>query len=351
MASYGIHSGQVEITPIGNGNINDTYLVRSIARPTFILQRINGAVFPKPQVVVENFVIVTRHLQEKVTDQKQDFLFALPIATEKGLLWLQDDRGNYWRGQQYLANSICHSLRDRNQAGSVGSVLASFHLLLQSLAPTCLGNPLPGFHNLSGYLETFLKSWKTFAKPVSDNLAKTVDAVERFREMVEPLEKAKQQGILTLQPVHGDPKLDNFIFDESGVARGLLDLDTIGPGLLLHDVGDCLRSCCNIAGEQAAVPTLPEFDLKRCQWILEGYFEVPENTMRPEEASYIFDAVLGITFELGVRFLTDHLQGDKYFKVNKSGDNLDKAEIQFALVDDILAKRGAMKKIIDQFSH
>ncbi len=167
---------------------------------------------------------------------------------------------------------------------------------------------------------------------VSDFCLATID---RYRPQAATLVSARDAGILTVQPIHGDPKVDNFIFDDQGEVLGLLDLDTVAMGLLHYDLGDCLRSCCNRGGEAGSNDMPITFDLSFCQALLDGYFCGPEKLLSKEQRGFIFDGVLLICFELGVRFFTDHLRGNPYFKVQQDGDNLLRAVNQFRLADNI----------------
>lgn len=340
----GIDFDQVAVTPLGSGNINDTYLIKSKVQ-TFVLQRINSSVFPKPEIVIENFFKITRHLQHAVKGTGEELLFALPVTARDGQPYLLDRSGGYWRAQSYIPGFICPRPMNKRQARSVGNVLARFHLLLSELDPDALKDPLPGFHDIFRYLKNFDRAWKKYTGPTDNTITRGLECIDHFMEVAESFEGAKNKGILPVQPVHGDPKADNFIFTENGRALGLLDLDTVSSGLLHHDLGDCLRSCCNLAGE-AAEGRPPKFNLELCQWILEGYFGVSEKLMDREQAGYIFDGIIVITFELGLRFFIDHLQGNRYFKVQEDGDNLRKADIQFSLAEDIAAQKDQIRGLI-----
>ena len=141
--------------------------------------------------------------------------------------------------------------------------------------------------------------------------------------------------------IHGDPKCDNFLFDrDSGRARSLIDLDTVSRGLLAVDIGDCLRSFCNPAGEKARSDV--GFDMQICARLLHGYFQsfAPMRT----ERELFYHGVRLLTYELGLRFFTDHLNGDRYFKITRDGENLQRAWVQFKLLESIEAQRSAIEK-------
>jgi Ser/Thr protein kinase RdoA (MazF antagonist) len=144
--------------------------------------------------------------------------------------------------------------------------------------------------------------------------------------------------------IHGDPKLNNILFDaSSGLAVAMIDLDTVKPGLIHYDLGDCLRSCCNRAGEGGAESV--EFDVAICREVLAGYFAAAEQFLTEPDIAYLFDAIRLLPFELGLRFLTDHLAGDRYFHVTEPGQNLRRAQVQFRLVASIERQEKAIRSV------
>jgi Ser/Thr protein kinase RdoA (MazF antagonist) len=166
------------------------------------------------------------------------------------------------------------------------------------------------------------------------------------RESLDLLEQARAAGQIPERLVHGDPKLDNLLFDAEGRrALALIDLDTVQPGLTLHDIGDCLRSCCNRQGESASKSRVG-FDLAVCLPLLQAYADRTQGLLVPAEVTLLFAAIRLIPFELGLRFLTDHLQGNPWFRVSAPGQNLAKARIQFSLVADIEGKEREIQAII-----
>jgi Ser/Thr protein kinase RdoA (MazF antagonist) len=322
------------VTPLGFGNINDTYLVRPASR-SFVLQRINNDVFPEPLKVIENFHAITDHLSCKDEEQRQGLQAASPVLTlDKGMFHL-DSTGAFWRAQSYLPHKSFRVLTGPGQAREVGKTLAKFHRLVSDLHVQRLHDPLPGFHNLPGYLEEYDRELHNIKSETSRKFHSCLTTIECYRQRATTLEDARRAGILSLQPVHGDPKVDNFFFGDHDEALGLLDLDTVATGLVHYDLGDCLRSCCNRAGEADRKIHPVTFDIDICRAVLGGYFSGPDQLLKKDQLSFIFDGVLLICFELGVRFFTDHLRGNRYFKVLQDDDNLLRAFNQFQLTDDI----------------
>jgi hypothetical protein len=330
------------ITPLGSGNINDTYLVQGHGQP-FVLQRINCRVFPQPLRVITNFATITAHLQRASAGKGVEFRTAMPVRARHGGLGFLDSQGEFWRAQTYIEHSAIAHRFGLPEAREIGRVLATFHRLAAALSPGNLGDPLPGFHDLPDYLAHFDAAPRPGSSADEKTVKRCCAAIERFRPLAFFFSTAKARGLVAPQIVHGDPKIDNFIFTDAGLAAGMLDLDTVGSGLVHLDLGDCLRSTCNLAGEGGTGPVV--FDLAMCQAILAGYCGGHDLPMPEEQREMIFEAVLLLAFELGLRFFTDHLQGDGYFKVGRRGENLARAIRQFRLAEDIAAKEAEIRAI------
>ena len=319
------------VTAIGHGNINDTYLVSTVTEK-FILQRISASVFPEPLHVITNFQKITAYLEQRTAAISPRWKFARTVYTAQGDAFYRDGRGGIWRGQTYLEHKPARLPTDSRQAREIGRALGLFHLLVSDMDCSRLHDPLPGFHILPRYLRQF-DSVQSTKRNIDESVSYCLAAVEKQRDRAAVLERAREDGILAVQPVHGDPKIDNFIFNEAGYGVGLIDMDTVSPGLPHYDIGDCLRSCCNSGGESGTGDV--HFDMEVCEAVLAGYLQTTGALLSSTARNYIFDAVLLLTFELGLRFFTDHLMGDSYFKVSDRGENLQRAIVQFRLAEEI----------------
>lgn len=255
------------------------------------------------------------------------------LATAGGCGHVRDVDGGLWRLMECIEPSrTLRALEHGAQAREVGRVLGRFHRLGATLEPAALAVTLPGFHHTPGYLAALEAA---AAEARLDGASR--DALARIdarRDLTTLLDDALVRGDTRERLIHGDPKLDNLLFDPTGErALGLIDLDTVQPGLLHHDIGDCLRSCCNRGGEAGA--TAARFDVGLCEALLTGYAQTTAGLLNDAEIDLIASAVRLIPLELAIRFLTDHLQGDRYFRVRHRGENLTKARRQLALVADI----------------
>lgn len=335
----------VAVTPLGCGNINTTYLVDATPHP-FVLQKISEAVFPDPVVVIDNFEAICNHLNGLDLDIRSGFRLSKPVYTRDRQLYIRDSSGAFWRGQEYVSTRAVSCLQSFQQARSLGRTLARFHLLFESFTPDNIKDPLPGFHHLKSYLQDYdqLEQTKDIHQDETSNFCKK--NIEIFRTKASAIEQLRGLGKLNLQLIHGDPKVDNFIFSKEGEAVGLLDLDTVGLGIAYHDLGDCLRSACSTTPETGGTTVHPQFDLHLCRGIIEGYFSAVDEDSCTLDPDYIYEGLFAICFELGLRFYTDHLKGDVYFNVTKAGENAEKAANQFRLCQDIADRESDIKKLV-----
>lgn len=334
------------VRPLGTGNINATFLVEDDRR-RFVLQRINSTVFPNPQLVVENFARISNHLASAAMHRGIPFVCARPVTGVNGALYHVDGVDECWRAQTYVDHQVVarNCLTEAHLLG-LGQVLGRFHLLTEDLDLAGVGNPLPGFHVTPHYLAAYDEAAANWRRPISDSLAQAMARVTALRAGAGRLETAAGRGVLRRRVIHGDPKLDNVIFRASGETVGLFDLDTAGPGLIHYDLGDCLRSACNGEGEQPGDWRKVRFDQERCATVLTGYLQTAGSRLSEADREYIVDGVLVISFELGLRFLTDHLQGDVYFRVTAPGENLVRALGQLRLAESIAERESAIRAMV-----
>ncbi len=309
---------QLAIVPLGRGLINDSWLVTA-SRKRGVLQRINRQVFPDPARIMANIAAVARHLAAR-PECRLELPTLIPSRSGENFVRVGDD---FWRLWHYLPATTLERVDGPDIAFRLGWSLGHLHRLLAEIDPTVLYDTLPGFHVTSSYLYAFdraLTAWRDVFPPA---LERACDFVQHRRQRATVLERAD----LPLRVVHGDPKLDNVLFDsESLKPLAWVDLDTLKPGLWLWDIGDCVRSACGGQGR---------LDLSLTAALLKGWLAEAGRWLTAAEIALLPEAIWLLPFELGLRFLTDHLQGDRYFKVGFRGENLRRALTQFALTEDI----------------
>jgi Ser/Thr protein kinase RdoA (MazF antagonist) len=261
--------------------------------------------------------------------------------------WL-DPEGSFWRALSFIEGSQSfETIRDIAHAREVGYALGAFHTLLSDLPPGRLADTLEGFHITPAYLRHYdeVLAGRSAAKSPEMNYCTRFVSVRS--DWAHVLEDAKAQGKLLLRPIHGDPKVNNIMIDiVTGRAVGIVDLDTVKPGLVHYDIGDCLRSGCNPLGEETEEWETVHFDTGTCRTILQGYLSTAREFLTENDFEYLYDAIRLIAFELGLRFFTDHLESNVYFKVGRPQHNLVRALVQFKLTESIESQAEAIRAII-----
>jgi Ser/Thr protein kinase RdoA (MazF antagonist) len=344
----------VSIQAFGNGNINDTFLVTldSAAEKHFVLQRINTEVFRQPQLVMRNMCIFTQHVRDRLErcplDSGRRWEVPRVLLTQDGCdRWLDPD-GLCWRAISFIENSQCFdTIQNLEHAQEVGYALGMFHNLMSDLPPNRLADTLEGFHITPNYLQHYqqvLAKNQICPSPEVNYCRQFIDARQAWAHV---LEDAKAAGKLPLRLMHGDPKINNVTIDSTTKqAIGMIDLDTVKPGLVHYDIGDCLRSGCNPLGEETQDWENVRFEPDLAQAVLQGYLAVAREFLTDRDCEYLYDAIRLIAFELGLRFFTDYLDGNVYFKVAYPEHNLCRAIVQFKLTESIEAQEQAIRNIV-----
>jgi Ser/Thr protein kinase RdoA (MazF antagonist) len=347
----------IDAREFGSGNINDTFVVtlEGAAQRHFILQRINTLVFHEPLLVMRNMRIATLYIRSRLGRAPigANSRFEVPrvLLTGDGSDHWIDSDGSFWRAVSFIEGARSfNTVKNAAHAKEVGYAVGMFHALLDDLPSGMLTDTLKGFHVTPLYLRHYdhvlAEKSETNKAPGMDYC---LDFVNKRRAWARVLEVARAEGKLRDRAIHGDPKVDNVMIDAStGRATGIVDLDTVRPGLVHYDIGDCLRSGCNPVGEGAKQLEDVYFDTDLCRAILEGYFSTAGRFLTENDFDYLYDSIRLITFELGLRFFTDYLEGNVYFKVERKEHNLIRALIQFKLTESIEAQEKTIRAVIGE---
>ncbi|MBI4684130.1 MAG: aminoglycoside phosphotransferase family protein [Nitrospirae bacterium] len=340
----------LDIREYGHGNINDTFLVTldSKTEKHFILQHINTHIFRQPKLIMQNMRTVTEHIRKSASIEKHRWEMPRVLLTKDGLDHWLDSNGEFWRALSFIDNAQSFdTIQDFAHGREVGYALGLFHNLISNLTIERLADTLEGFHITPRYLQLYDEVTERSNAGKSPEVHYCLKFVSERRTWAHVLENAKAQGLLPLRPIHGDPKVNNVMIDtDSGKAISIVDLDTVKPGLVHYDIGDCIRSGCNPLGEETEEWEAVRFEPDLCRAILQDYLSQAKKFLAEIEYEFIYDAIRLIAFELGLRFFTDYLEGNVYFKVRHEKHNLVRSLIQFKLTESIESYEKAIRKII-----
>ena len=345
----------IDIQEYGNGNVNDTFLVTldSQGEKHFILQRINTRVFCEPELVTGNMRTLSEHvrtrLQRAPVSAGRRWEVPRVLLTPDGEDHWVDSSGSFWRAISFIdAAQSFDTVKDLEHGHEVGYALGMFHGLISDLPSDTLADTLAGFHITPRYLRHYDEIVAQAHLGSSPEVNYCLEFVRERRIWAHVLEDAKAQGRLRLRPIHGDPKVNNVMIDTAtGRAISIVDLDTVKPGLVHYDIGDCLRSCCNPLGEETERWETVRFETDLCQAILRGYLLLARDFLTENDYDYLYEAIRLIAFELGLRFFTDYLEGNVYFKVRHREHNLARALVQFKLTESIGSREATIRAIIE----
>jgi len=340
------------------GNVNDTFVVTTKDDGRFILQRLNTKVFKNPKLVIANMCTIAKHtegiLQQIPLPHSRRWVVPKVLYTrfsdssDPNAFWIDEDLG-FWRAITYVEHATAYQkIKTPSHGFEVGFGLGLFQSLISNLKPTDLHDTLPGFHITPRYLQKFQEAMSARSSLlITTEESYCFKFIDQRSSWCSVLEDAAAKKILKVRPIHGDPKTANIMLDnDTGQAVALIDLDTVKPGLVHYDIGDCLRSSCNTAGEECTDLNAIDFDITMSKQILKGYLSIASSFFTEDDYEYLYDSARLISFELGMRFLTDYLENNTYFKVKHINHNLERAIIQFKLVEAIEARESEIRKVI-----
>lgn len=335
----------------GNGHINDTYLVETEKR--YILQKVNTSVFPSPQKITDNILNITDHIRSKAPflglDASRCTMKLLPTAD--GKYYYIDEDGGYWRAFQFVEGTLSHDkIESCKDIEICGKAFGHFQQLLNDYPIDRLHHTIENFHNTKLRYENLMNSVKKDLLGRADEVRAEIDFVKEREDFCHLFENAHEEGKLPLRPTHNDTKLNNILFDaESGEAVCIVDLDTVMPGYSVNDFGDLIRFAANTAAEDETDLSKVSLDTDLFLACARGFIEGCGKTLSREEILLLPHSAIMMTLENGMRFLTDYIDGDIYYKITRPTQNIDRARCQFALVRDIESKLSLLNDIIVSF--
>ena len=341
------HSGNI----FGTGHIHDTYKIKTgKGYRDYLLQRINNKVFLDIPDLQENILRVTRHIHDKLLFKGEKDIerkCLTLVETDDGKTWYRDDKGGYWRMFYFIPEHCSYEVVSSNeQAFEGGKAIGRFQALLSDLPGPMLNETIPDFHNIEKRLETFHQTLQ--ADPVSrvKSVSREIDFVIARQEEMKIIMKLGRQGKIPLRITHNDTKFNNILFDKSDRALCLIDLDTVMPGYVHYDFGDSLRTAANKAAEDEADLSMVNMNLNIYKYFTKGYLQQAGNILNKTEIEHLAFGPVFMTFIMGLRFLTDYIMGDVYYKISRPDHNIIRARAQFRLVESFEENLDTMKSII-----
>lgn len=356
IGQFALEGALESCVPYGSGHINDTYLLTytvSGEQKRYVLQRMNKNIFTKPDELMENIVGVTSWLKKKIAEKGGDIyretLNVLPTREDRS--YYVDPQGECWRVYLFIEDATSFDQVEKDDDFYQSAVaFGRFQGLLADYPAETLHETIENFHNTADRLKKFKEAVE---KDVCKRAAKVQEEI-RFvlerEDLAHVLCDLQEAGRLPLRVTHNDTKLNNIMIDNvTGKAICVIDLDTVMPGLSVNDFGDSIRFGASTAAEDERDLEKVWMDLHLYELYVKGFIEGCAGSMTKEELDMMPMGAVMMTFECGMRFLTDYLEGDHYFKVHRDGHNLDRCRTQFKLVADMEEKMPQMKAIVEKY--
>ena len=332
------------VEPFGNGNVNDTFLLITDCGHPYTLQRINHDVFKDPISLMDNFARVTQHLSQKFKNGHTSLQTLVLVPAIDGTSYVTGDQGNYWRVTEYVPNGLSLEVpQSREHAYEAARAFGDFQYQLRDLPGVALIETIPDFHNTESRYHAFLQA---LDKDPCQRASEAADLISFAREN-KSLATLIRYANFPTRTVHNDTKLNNVLLHETtGAGICVVDLDTVMPGCALHDFGDLVRTAACSSEEDEPDISKIHFLPDRFSALVEGYLCGVCDLLESVEVEHLAEAPQVITYELALRFLTDFLLGDTYFKVKRSGHNFERARAQFQLLRSMQEHAPQMKSTV-----
>ncbi|MCP9236946.1 phosphotransferase enzyme family protein [Lewinella sp. JB7] len=340
------------IEAFGGGHINDTYRVFNGAAdsPDYLLQRVNDRVFPDVAGLMENIALVTDHLRGRIARapfpaNQQTTLFVVP--TKDGARFYRDQEGKYWRMFHFLSDlHVYDFITTTRQAYEGAKSYGYFLRFLDDFPAGRLTEVIPGFHDLARRLRAFQLAANAPTSGREPRCRTEVSLVSELAERLLVIDRLHKSGEIRQRVTHNDTKFNNVLLTPDDRGKCVIDLDTVMPGVVHFDFGDAVRSGIGTAGEDEADLSLVTVDLEKFRAFSAGYLEVTRDVLSATELRYLGLSGAYMTFIMGVRFLTDFLSGDVYYKISSPDHNLLRARNQLRLTQEFLARLPDLDGII-----
>lgn len=346
---FNVEGTIASIRPLGNGLINDTYLVVTAGEnDDYVLQRINNSIFQDVDLLQHNVEAVTSHIRKKLIEAGEDDISRKVlhfVETGEGKTYYMDGAGRYWRVSVFIPRAKTFEAVTPEYSYYAGKAFGNFEAMLVDL-PETLGETIPDFHNMELLMRQLRDAVAQDAKGRLSEVRDIVDELESHAHEMCKAERMGREGKLPKRVCHCDTKVNNMMFDEEGRVLCVIDLDTVMPSFVFSDYGDFLRTGANFVAEDDPEIGKVGFREDIFESFTKGYLESAKSFLTPVETENLPYAVALFPYMQCVRFLTDYINGDTYYKIKYPEHNLVRTRNQLALFRCVYAKQEEMARFI-----
>lgn len=339
------------IEPYGDGHINDTYI--AYANKRYILQKINSNIFLSPEDVMENIKLVTEHVRNKLIERNGDVARGTlkVIPTLDGKSFYKTENGEYFRMYEFIENALSYSKTDSPDIFySAGKGFGEFFDLLSDFDATQLKETIKNFHYTPARYEALCEAIENDKCGRAKTATPEIEFALAHKDMASVITDLIESGDIPLRVTHNDTKLNNIMLDnDTKEPVCVIDLDTVMPGSILYDFGDSIRFGASSAEEDEHDLNKVYCDMDLFEAFTRGFLENTRKFLTQKEIELLVFSARLLTYECGIRFLADYLNGDTYFKTHYTGQNLFRARTQFKLISDMEAKEQIMQDIVKRY--
>ncbi|HOL61621.1 MAG: aminoglycoside phosphotransferase family protein [Clostridiales bacterium] len=349
LKGFRIEGSPVSCDRYGRGHINDTYLARTDSGAGYILQRINHRIFKDVPALMRNIAGVTAYINAKLTDSGKEALKLIPTAD--GQNYLHTDDGEYYRLYNFI-NAVSIDIPSSPRLMYLcGKGYGNFQKLLDGYPADSLSESIPRFHDTNDRFKKFVAALKADPMGRVKEVSAEIDFFLSRKGYCKKITSLIASGDMPLRVTHNDTKLNNVLIDLGrDEFAAVIDLDTVMPGSIVYDFGDGIRSGANTGAEDERDLSLVNFNMEMYKAYTRGFMEEVAPVLAPSEIENMAFGALLMTFECGMRFLTDHIEGDKYFRIHREGHNLDRARTQIKMVTEMENKINDMNEIVRYYA-
>ena len=353
---FGLAGKYQKYEVLNSGHINSTYKVffhRDGELKDYIVQRVNTYVFQNPLDVMENIALVTEYIRAKIkatgVSAKRNVLHY--SQTENGEYYTTLEDGGFWRCCRYIDDSVSFTQTDDLKIiEESGKAFGKFQTYLADFPVQKLHIVIPHFHNTIKRYEALETAIKNNAAGRLDEVRDVIEGYRELQELATKPYRLQRAAVLPLRVTHNDTKTSNILFDmDTREYLAVIDLDTVMPGLVAFDFGDAIRVAASTVDEDEQDLSKVALDIEKYEAFTRGFVRALDGMLTEQEKKTLALGAVAMTTECGVRFLTDYLDGDKYFRVHYEKQNLARAKCHLTLARDMAAKLDIMQSIVDKY--